>query len=97
LAKNLAKSGGILSRKRKVVVFRKFCTKSGGFMLLTLSYMYSWVISVDLFSLVENQLQNNLLFGCLALEMSQRISAGTYDVQLAGLLLVIIGKEVYTI
>jgi hypothetical protein len=35
LAKNLAKSGGILSRKRKVVVFRKFCTKSGGFMLLT--------------------------------------------------------------
>jgi hypothetical protein len=37
LAKNLAKSGGILSRKRKVVVFREFCTKSGGFMLLTLS------------------------------------------------------------
>jgi hypothetical protein len=35
LAKNLAKSGGILSRKRKVVVFREFCTKSGGFMLLT--------------------------------------------------------------
>jgi hypothetical protein len=35
LAKNLAKSGGILSRKRKVVVFREFCTKSGGFMLLS--------------------------------------------------------------
>jgi hypothetical protein len=43
LAKNLAKSGGILSRKRKVVVFREFCTKSGGFMLLTRSWLIVWI------------------------------------------------------
>jgi hypothetical protein len=35
LAKNLAKSGDFLSRKHKMVVFSKFCSKSGGFMLLT--------------------------------------------------------------
>jgi hypothetical protein len=35
-AKNLAKSGGFLSRKQKMVVYGKFHRQSGGFMLLTL-------------------------------------------------------------
>jgi hypothetical protein len=34
-AKNFEKCGGFLFRKHKVVVFGKFNTKSGGFMLLT--------------------------------------------------------------
>jgi hypothetical protein len=34
-AKNLAKYGGFLFQKRKVVVFGKFCFKSDCFMLLT--------------------------------------------------------------
>jgi hypothetical protein len=34
-AKNLKKSGGFLSRKRKVMVDGKFHHQSGGFMLLT--------------------------------------------------------------
>jgi hypothetical protein len=55
LAKNLIKSGGILSRKRKVVVFDKFCIKSDGFALITL-HIYMGIVLIIIERVVSIEL-----------------------------------------